>query len=91
VSAAIENHRTRLRDARKAAGLTQTELALQAACSLAYVRAVEGGFRPANPDRAAAWARILSVLEVDPENDERRPAAAGAVQDREGPSRCSTG
>jgi transcriptional regulator with XRE-family HTH domain len=53
------------RNARRAAGLTQFELAGRAGCSLAYVRAVEGGFWPANPDNAAAWSRILRVLSLD--------------------------
>ena len=56
---------TTIRQARHAAGLTLEGLAQAADCSLAYVRTVEAGGIPANPEAAPAYQRILSVLNVE--------------------------
>ncbi|MCB8970367.1 MAG: helix-turn-helix domain-containing protein [Solirubrobacterales bacterium] len=50
-----------LRAARRSAGLTQQDLAHKANCSLAYVRLLEGGYRPA---KSAALTRIVAVLSI---------------------------
>ena len=64
-----------IRSARKAAGLSQEQLAQRAGCSTAYVRVLEGGYAP-DPDASPVYAQVLDVL-----NDERRPAEAAAVKE----------
>lgn len=48
-----------LKDLRREAGVSQQELAARAGCSVAYVRMIEGGWRPAQSD---VLPRILAVL-----------------------------
>lgn len=48
-----------LREARRAAGLTQQQLADRACCSVDYVRLLERGFSPRYSD---VWPRILEAL-----------------------------
>lgn len=65
-----------IRQMRRAAGLTQIELARLAGCSLATLRNFEQG---GIPERSPILGAVLDVLL----NDERRPHQAGAVQDGE--------
>lgn len=50
-----------LRTARKAAGLSQEQLARLAGCSTAYVRVLEGGYTP-DPNASPVYARVLAEL-----------------------------
>jgi transcriptional regulator with XRE-family HTH domain len=49
-----------LRQARRAAGLTQQQVAMLAACSMSYVRLLEGGFMPAHA--SDVLPRVMTVL-----------------------------
>lgn len=62
-----------LRGLRRAAGLTQRQLAQRADCSLSWIANAEGGYVPRD---GAVLHRVLDVL-----NDERRPAEAAAVKE----------
>lgn len=55
---------TDLRAARRAAGLSQQELAQRAGCSIAYLRLLERGFAP---DRSTVLPRIVHALDPDSE------------------------
>lgn len=48
-----------LREQRRAAGLSQQDLAQRAGCSISYVRVLEQGFAP---DRSDVLPRILNAL-----------------------------
>lgn len=70
-----------LRARRQALGWSQQELARRADCSVAYVRIVERGFRPADPAGSPVRRRIIDLLTEDD------PAGEGEVAEdgREGP------
>lgn len=74
-----------LRKARRARGLSQEALARTASCSTAYVRVLEGGFVPHEPEEAPAYVRVLEALGVD-----ASPTAASAEASAEGPTPSET-
>lgn len=51
-----------LRLSRRAAGLTQVELAQRAGCSLAYVQMTERGYEPRDLSRSPKRRQIVAVL-----------------------------
>ena len=72
------------REAPLAAGLTQQQLAELAQCSIAYVRLIEAGYRPARSVARARLLRVLSERGYVRTNDDERPAATpGAREDRQ--------
>lgn len=46
---------------RRAAGISQEELAREADCSVAWVRVLEAGATP-DPDRSPVYERVIEVL-----------------------------
>ncbi len=61
-----------IREARKAAGLTQQQLATLAGCSMAYVRVIEAGYTPAQSD---VLPRVFAVL-----NERRQDGHPGVAK-----------
>lgn len=55
------SHNTAFAEYRRAASVTQEELARLAECSVAYVRLLDGGFTP-DPDRSPVYGRVVRVL-----------------------------
>lgn len=51
-----------IREARIAKKLTQQDLAQSAGCSIAYVRMLEGGYAPGDPDSSPVFSKILATL-----------------------------
>ena len=76
-----------IRDARKAAGLTQQQLAQRAGCSMAYVRVIEAGYTPAQSD---VLPRVFAVLnEVEPDGGNRAGSTKTTTPDSERSTRAS--
>ncbi|MQY11333.1 hypothetical protein SRB5_14480 [Streptomyces sp. RB5] len=75
----------RVRDARKARGLTQRQLAQRMSCSLSLLTKVESGHAPASPSFTAAAARALKVrlaqLTGQPYEDPQRGRVHATIPD----------
>lgn len=70
---------TTMREARRASGLSQQRLATIAGVSIGYVKRIEEGYRPVDPDGSPAYMRVVHALMSSDLSNDEEPASKAAV------------